>query len=213
MQGVFQPTHDPTPSLPLDAVGPRLGAPLVQWDKITAIPDTVIGRFQPRKNTVYSPLPCFKIDEFTFFIVPKTDQFSDVAPHIRLSNNVRWLKPYTATGSYKGAPFSHAHEKEINNNYNDTMQNLLQEDNELKASILTLPPLIGRLKDECTKKAQYASTSGALDLPICGVLDRTLGPFLIAPPGGFVQPPPLPNLWFTGIIVNAVDVVVLKKWN
>jgi hypothetical protein len=204
MQGVFQPAHDPTPSLPLDAIGPRLGAPLVQWEKITAIPDTVIGRFQPRKNTVYSPLPCFKIDEFTFFIVPKTGQFSNVDPHIRLSNNVRWLKPYTATGSYKGAPFSHAHEKEIKNNYNNIMQTNLQEENDLKANILTLPPLIGRLKDECTKKAQIASFTSALDQPIVALLDARLAAYLRpAVLGGVIQPQPLPNLWYTATIPPA----------
>ena len=117
MQGVFQPTHDPTPVLPLDAVGTRLGAPLVQWDKITAIPDTIIGRFQPRKNTVYSPLPCFKLDVFTFFIVPKTAHFDVGQPHIRRTEHVRWLKPYTATGTYKGAPFSQTHQDQINKDY------------------------------------------------------------------------------------------------
>ena len=98
MQGSFplhtlnQPQIPPAPP----THGLFLEAPLVDWDHVTAVPDTMHGGAHNviPPFIVYSPLPHFKLDKFTFFIVPRGT--NNPTEPIRKVEKVRWLVPYTA---------------------------------------------------------------------------------------------------------------------
>ena len=116
MQGVFAPAspRGGGESAPLAA---PLGAPLVNWGEVTAVPDTEFaGVHEVVGNTVvYSPLPSFKLDKYTFFIVPQMSR-EKLTPEIRPSGSVKWLVPYLAKENNEnrwGVPFSYIHEKQM----------------------------------------------------------------------------------------------------
>lgn len=119
MQGVFAPPSPTGTKRDLDGV-PRaapLGAPLVEWEEVTAVPDTEYAGVHDiiPKTVVYSALPFFKIDKYTFFIVPKISQDKNKS-EIRLSCKTKWLVPYIAKENNEnrwGVPFSYRHQKQI----------------------------------------------------------------------------------------------------
>lgn len=114
MQGVFAPAspRGGGESAPLAA---PLGAPLVNWGEVTAVPDTVHGTGHEELATylVYSPLPNFKLGQYHFFIVPKgTAQTKTISK----ATGMHWLVAYTdkeACGNTWGVPFSIVHQEKI----------------------------------------------------------------------------------------------------
>lgn len=117
MQGVFAPPSPTGTKRDLDAL-PRaapLGAPLVDWEEVTAVPDTEHGTGHEELPTflVYSPLPNFKLGEYHFFIVPKGTSSTRT---IRKSSKYYWTVAYVEQkiGSHTWAvPFTSLHESKI----------------------------------------------------------------------------------------------------
>lgn len=117
MQGVFAPPSPTGTKRDLDEVSRAapLGAPLVEWGEVTAVPDTEHGTGHVELPTflVYSPLPNFKLGGYHFFIVPKGTSGTTTVVE---SKQIHWLSPYTdydSCGETWGVPFSILHQEKI----------------------------------------------------------------------------------------------------
>lgn len=116
-----------------------LRAPLTDWQNVTATPDirhSIGETFQ--QDIVRTPLPHFKLDQYTFFVVPRCaeQRHNPGRDPIRRSDRPHWLVPYVAKnhreGGRFGVPFSLARQLKIEQLKRGNMATEVQKLNELQ---------------------------------------------------------------------------------
>ena len=119
--------------------GPSLQAPLIDWAHVTAVPDTVhsMGKGADLQIIVRTPLPHFKLDSNTFFIVPKHTQPPQTI-HIRdTATQPHWLVPYVQKFDEWGVPFSLTKQTELMQAKNSLNQQVFKDAESAKTDLAT----------------------------------------------------------------------------